>query len=99
MVRVSRYRFLRDEKWYEDIAHILVGLVPLWGWLREHVQWPPGDTWVRTIYPEGVYTRDPPERRAYAPLDRVADAYRDFLGYAIGDALRTVGLVLVAILT
>ena len=64
----------------EDVAHIFIGLVPLVGWTREHFQWPPGDT----VSIKGV---------PYAPHDRVADSYRDFLGYAIGGTIRTAVLV------
>lgn len=85
------FHFFQDRHWYEDVAHILIGLVPYWGWDRERRQWPPGD--VITI---AVNTRPdgrPMSVERVAPLDRVADAYRDFLGYAIGDIIRTAILI------
>ena len=74
------YNFMQDRHWYEDVAHIFIGLTPLLGWTREHFQWPPGDT----VSIKGV---------PYAPHDRVADSYRDFLGYSIGGAIRTAVLI------
>ena len=35
------YGFLSDSKFYEDLGHILIGLVPFWGWIRERKQLPP----------------------------------------------------------
>jgi len=64
----------------EDVGHILIGIVPMWGWIREHRQWPPGSTLIS-------------QGKEYAPHDRVMDSYRDFLGYAIGGTIRCVGLV------
>ena len=74
------YKFLSDKHWYEDCLHVLVGLVPFWGWLREHWQFGPGD-------PIDV------DGEVYFPSDRVQDAYRDFLGYAIGGTIRCAVLV------
>jgi hypothetical protein len=79
------YKFMQDDHWYEDVGHILVGLVPMWGWRREHRQWPPGDI-------EKIDYLDK-DNDWWAPLDRVADSYRDFLGYAIGGTVRCVGLL------
>lgn len=77
------YGFLQDEKWYEDVGHILIGLVPFWGWWREHRQWPPGEPhFIDHLYEDVGYRES-----------RVADSYRDFLGYAIGDTIRTIGLL------
>lgn len=67
----------------EDVLHIGVGLVPFWGWWREMRQWPPGTPLQFAV--------DDPEM--YTELDRVEDAYRDFLGYAIGSVIRTAVLV------
>ena len=78
------YGFFQDDKWHEDVGHILIGLVPGWGWLREHRQWPPGDS----LSLNG---------REVFPADLVADSYRDFLGYAIGGTIRTVGLIVWAL--
>jgi hypothetical protein len=82
------YKFMQDDHWYEDVGHIFIGLIPMWGWIREHWQWPPGDT---------AFFGDPTKRNAepepWAPHDRVADAYRDFLGYAIGGTIRCAGLL------
>ena len=83
------YHFMQDSKWYEDVAHILVGLVPFWGWVREHRQWPPGKPRVRFV----DAASSPPVEYFDTQLDRVADSYRDFLGYAIGDLLRTAVLI------
>ena len=84
----------------EDVAHIFIGLVPLVGWTREHFQWPPGDTvWIRpNAGPPAHYVgydRATPHSgyKPYAPHDRVADSYRDFLGYAIGGTIRTAVMV------
>ena len=74
------YGFMQDKHWYEDLAHIFIGMVPMWGWIREHRQWPPGT-------PAEVWNE------MWAPLDRVEDSYRDFLGYAIGETIRTVILL------
>ena len=71
------YGFLQDAHWYEDVGHIVLGLIPLAGWIREHFQYPPGDP-VIFVGPEVFY-----------PADRVDDLYRDNLGYAIGGAIRT----------
>ena len=76
----------------EDVAHIFIGLVPMLGWLREHWQWPPGQV---RAFPNDGFSKDP--LKPYVPLDRVADSYRDFLGYAIGSTLRTVALVAIII--
>jgi hypothetical protein len=83
---------------WEDVGHIFIGLIPMLGWLREWIQFPPGDPLYlkfvpgtpphyigRSIPSEGSYP--------YAPHDRVMDAYRDFLGYAIGNSLATATLV------
>lgn len=74
------YNFMQDEKWYEDVGHILIGLcLPFYGWWREHRQWPPGDPhFIDHLFEDVGYRHS-----------RVADSYRDFLGYAIGDVLRT----------
>ena len=74
------YNFMQDKHWYEDLGHIFVGFVPGLGWLREHLQWPPGR-------PSTV------DGRLWCPIDRVADHYRDDFGYAIGDILRTIVLI------
>ncbi len=75
------YGFMQDDRWYEDLGHVLIGLVPMWGWWREHRQWPPG---ARLMWDDGNYV---------FPEDRIADSYRDFhrdfMGYALGDAIRT----------
>ena len=78
------FHFFQDRKWYEDVAHIFVGMVPFFGWAREWKQWPPGDPDSHPSTGVGVM---------WTQMDRVADAYRDFLGYAIGDVLRTAVLV------
>ena len=77
---MTLYGFLQDRHWYEDLGHILIGHVPMLGWVREHLQWPPGN----------IITLE--QGRWYAPLDRVEDSYRDFLGYAIGNAMLTAEL-------
>ena len=101
------YGFMQDEKWYEDVGHILIGLVPFWGWWREWRQWPPGSDldppvviWDDRTYswleeePANVEKAGAVDgAQVYYPANRVADSYRDFLGYAIGGAIRTVGLV------
>ena len=57
--------FLQDEKWYEDLGHIGLGILPidelLWvrEWTKEKLlwpfkgQWPPGDV-MRFRYREGL---------------------------------------------
>ena len=100
------YQFLQDKKWYEDVGHIFIGMIPLWGWLREHKQWPPGDIMYAESGVMDTTSFDEATRRLEemswpiecAPLDRVQDSYRDFLGYAIGETIRTV-ILLVLLLT
>ena len=83
------YKFLSDKHWYEDCLHVLVGLVPFWGWLREHWQFGPGDP----IYVADYEVQAEFDGVEYFPSDRVQDAYRDFAGYSIGDVVRTAILV------
>ena len=83
------YGFLQDEKWYEDVGHILIGLIPLAGWIHEHFQYPPG-------WPVMINYFDRNGKRVVeemVQLRRVDDLYRDNLGYAIGGAIRTSLLV------
>ena len=89
------YSFMQDRHWYEDIGLIFIGLVPMWGWIREHWQWPPGDTGYYDLTDRRMYQtqKEDGDRVPYAPHDRVADSYRDFLGYAIGGTIRTAVLV------
>ena len=84
------YGFLSDGKFHEDLGHILIGLVPFWGWWREHRQFPPGDVFACFCGSKGP--------REMVPADRVADVYRDNLGYEIGSALRTVALIVWAVM-
>ena len=89
--------FAQDEKWYEDLAHVLLGVLPigLLLWAREWTdwrmpwpfrgQWPPGVP-IHRIVPR--YSD-----RFFAPLSRVADSARDELGYRIGATVRNVGLI------
>lgn len=46
------YGFLQDKKWYEDVGHIFVGMVAMWGWIRENDQYPPGKP--ITLYWDGL---------------------------------------------
>jgi len=82
------YGFMSDEKWYEDVGHIVIGFAPMIGWLRENEQWPPASD----NYPP-EYNTSNPQNELYFHSSRVEDAYRDFLGYAIGDTLRTLTLI------
>ena len=91
------YGFMQDKKWYEDVGHILIGLIPFVGWGREHAQWPPGWPYYATprrkkmhLYNENI--------ELVTQLDRVEDSYRDFLGYEIGSLIRTVILVVLCIM-
>ena len=87
---VKIYDFFQDEKWYEDLGHILIGMIPLWGWIREHYQWPPSSN----SQPFILY-----KNQVYYHQGRVRDVYRDFLGHAIGDAVRTVVVIAAWIIT
>lgn len=79
------YKFMSDSRWYEDVAHILIGMVPMFGWVREHLQWPPAsDKHLPLVMADDV---------VYLREERVKDAYRDFLGYAIGDLIRTITII------
>ena len=92
--------FAQDDKWYEDLAHVLMGVPPigLLLWAREWTawkmpwpfrgQWPPGD--IHDFYIDRYGGR---VWRPQANLDRVSDAARDELGYRIGATLRNVGLI------
>ena len=54
--------FLQDGKWYEDLGHIFLGMIPFAGWIREWTQaklpwpmkgqWPPGKPF--TLYWNGL---------------------------------------------
>ena len=85
------YKFMQDKKWYEDVGHIFIGLIPMLGWLREHRQWPPG----KPFYAVPANDRSIPasDIKLVTQLDRVEDSYRDFLGYAIGGTIRCAVLV------
>ena len=94
------YNFMQDDKWYEDLGHIAIGIfLPFYGWWREHRQWPPGD--LITIFiaddEEMFAYGDFGKGRLFSETDRVADSYRDFLGYAVGDVIRTIGLLAYAL--
>lgn len=90
--------FFQDEKWYEDLGHIVLGLFPigLLLWSREWTdwklpwifkgQWPPGD-------PSFLISRPRARKVEVTQLDRVSDVGRDELGYRIGATLRNVGLI------
>lgn len=80
------YGFMQDKHWYEDVGHVFIGLIPLAGWIREHLQYPPG--WPFVAWGP---LDDLPEK--VTQLSRVDDLYRDNLGYEIGAVLRTVLLV------
>ena len=71
---------MQDAKWYEDIAHVIIGIIPIIGWAREWKQWPPASD---SYPPEYI------QIELYFHHSRVEDAYRDFLGYTIGDLIRT----------
>lgn len=88
---VKMYHFMQDKDWYEDIGHILIGLVPFAGWMREHKQWPPGWPYFASR-PKHLQTRGP-EAELVTQVERVRDSYRDFLGYEIGSLVRTIALV------
>ena len=81
---VKLYDFMQDKKWYEDIGHIFIGMIPFVGWFREHKQWPPCSDSQPDIVKDYV---------GYYHQGRVRDVYRDFLGYAIGDLIRTAVIV------
>ena len=93
------YGFMQDKKWYEDVGHILIGLIPFVGWGREHSQWPPG--WPYYTKPNGdrlkLFAGDE-VLELVTQLDRVEDSYRDFLGYEIGSLIRTIILVVLCIM-
>ena len=86
--------FMQDKKWYEDIGHIFIGLIPFAGWVREWTevklpwpmkgQWPPGDPVLARI----DLSSQPFEETMLTELDRVSDIGRDEFGYAIGQAIQ-----------
>ena len=88
---------MQDSKWYEDLGHVLIGLIPMWGWIREHKQWPPASD---KHPPEYIWMVEKGVRQqeTYFHSLRVEDAYRDFLGYSIGSFIRTTALVTIWLL-
>lgn len=98
---IELHGFMQDEKWGEDLGHIVLGYLPidlLW-WLREWTtvrlpwpfkgQWPPGDR--LTLSPDarrpGVYYES---RRAHAPegYARWTDAIRLLPENRVSDSAR-----------
>lgn len=78
--------------WVEDGGHVLIGLIPGWGVLRERIQLPPqNDRYpvktIKTVYSGGAYIDE------YWAASRVMDIFRDLAGYAVGDLIRTAILV------
>ena len=71
-------------KWYEDLGHVLIGLIPGWGVTREWFQLPPENDADPVVFVDG---------REYWAKARVLDVFRDMAGYAVGDAFRTSVLV------
>lgn len=74
----------------EDAGHVLIGLIPGWGIVREWRQLPPEND----LYPAVWVSRE--RKRAggeYWAKPRVMDLMRDLAGYAVGDAIRTAILV------
>jgi len=88
--------FMQDEKWYEDLGHIVLGFLPidLLLWVREFTRaklpWP-----FKGQYPPGWPFNYGPEIRQYqvTQMSSVEDLARDQLGYAIGQQLRVCLLV------
>jgi len=70
----------------EDIGHIFIGLVPMWGWIREVRQLPPETE----RYP--VLTIEPYKDEYWSRI-RCEDIFRDNLGYAIGGTIRFGGAI------
>ena len=98
--------FMQDEKWYEDLAHVGLGLLPidslLWvrEWTRAKLGWPmrgqypPGDPFIDPDYMAGLVTlADGDDPEVFTQLERVADIGRDELGYTIGREIRQAVLV------
>lgn len=81
--------FLSDEKWYEDLGHIFIGLIPLLGWFREQGQLPPATNKlpVRSYGPDVYWARE-----------RVLDMRRDSFGYEVGHFILVSDLVIGIIL-
>lgn len=88
----------------EDIGHVLIGLIPGWGVLREWRQLPPENDANPVVYidPE-IAGKDWDWLKAwlgpgyggvpYWSSVRVADIFRDLAGYAVGDVIRTAILI------
>ncbi len=78
-------------KLLEDLGHVLIGFIPLAGWLREVWQLPPEND----AHPVLYFKHDPAQERSvpYWSSVRVLDMVRDFGGYALGDLIRTAILV------
>jgi len=71
-------------KYIEDIGHVLIGLVPCWGLVREYEQLPPENDANPVIDVDGT---------EYWSSVRVMDIFRDLTGYLVGEVFRTLGLV------
>jgi len=100
------------QKWYEDVGHVVLGVLPfdLLLWVREFTkaklpwpfkgQWPPETNRypsyririVPSVGPE-LTNWSSPYGDIYYNEVRLKDLRRDQLGYAIGQTLRTVGLI------
>ena len=81
---------MNTNKWYEDLGHVAIGLIPGVGLIREFRQLPPETD------SEPVVMMSPERRRKggeYWPASRVRDMMTDMIGYAVGDGIRTVVLV------
>ena len=100
---IELHGFMQDEKWGEDIGHIVFGYLPidlLW-WLREWTtvrlpgifkgQWPPGKPVYtgRPTFPGSTFSAEP---FVSYPHQNVSDSARDELGRSIGAQIRVLTL-------
>lgn len=74
---------MSTNEWYEDLGHVVIGLVPGVWLIREFRQLPP-ETDREPVVWVSVDGFD---------LVRVRDMLTDMIGYAVGDVIRTAVLV------
>ena len=81
---------MNTNKWYEDLGHVVIGLVPGVGLIREFRPLPPETDREPVVWVSKERRRVGGE---YWPASRVRDMLTDMIGYAVGDAIRTAVLV------
>ena len=74
----------------EDVGHVLIGLVPGVGFVREWFQLPPENDANPVVFVSQESRRIGGE---YWAAVRVRDVFRDWAGYELGSVIRTALLV------